>query len=188
VIRGLESRLSGAVLVLLGSTVVAACGAEYDGAETGDAVSLGTSEEGLAAVRVITPCTTTTRSPPRWRWQPPTSSGAGKYMAVGGGSTIDGALVDQEGAAPLAGADQWRLVLSGTKHQFINVRSGKCLTLSVDGYIDNGDMVQRTCTSSTTQVDPKVVATAVYTASRRRTLVRPGARRRTSVSEGACPH
>jgi hypothetical protein len=52
---------------------------------------------------------------------------SGKYMAVDNGSTLDGAIVEQQGALT-TGADQWRLVLQNGKHRFINVKSGKCLT------------------------------------------------------------
>jgi hypothetical protein len=71
---------------------------------------------------------------------------SGKYMAVDNGSTMDGAIVEQQGALT-TGADQWRLVLQNGKHRFINVKSGKCLTLSSDQSTDNVAMVQRTCST-----------------------------------------
>jgi hypothetical protein len=74
---------------------------------------------------------------------------SGKYMAVDNSSTFDGAAVEQQGAMS-NGADQWRLILQGTKHKFINVLSGKCLTISSDQNLDNISMVQRTCSTFTT--------------------------------------
>jgi hypothetical protein len=76
---------------------------------------------------------------------------SGKYMAVDAGSTWDGAIVEQQ-TALTSGADQWRLMLQGTKHKFVNVRSGKCLELSSDSANDFTTLVQRTCSSfATTQ-------------------------------------
>jgi hypothetical protein len=71
---------------------------------------------------------------------------SGKYMAVDNGSTLDGASVEQQGELT-TGADQWRLVLQNGKHRFINVKSGKCLTLSADQNADNVAMVQKTCST-----------------------------------------
>jgi hypothetical protein len=71
---------------------------------------------------------------------------SGKYMAVDNGSTLDGASVEQQGELT-TGADQWRLVLQNGKHRFINVKSGKCLTLSSDQNVDNVAMVQKTCST-----------------------------------------
>lgn len=70
---------------------------------------------------------------------------SGKYMAVDGSSTSDGAFIEQQSSVPYAGADQWRLVLRGTKHQFVNMRSGKCLTLATDSHVDGVALVQKTC-------------------------------------------
>jgi len=71
---------------------------------------------------------------------------SGKYMAVDNGSTMDGAIVEQQGELT-TGADQWRLVLQNGKHRFINVKSGKCLTLSSDQNVDNVAMIQSTCST-----------------------------------------
>lgn len=72
---------------------------------------------------------------------------SGKFMAVDGSSTADGAVIEQQSSVSYAGADQWRLVLRGTKHQFVNVRSGKCLTLASDSHVDGVGLVQKTCVS-----------------------------------------
>lgn len=71
---------------------------------------------------------------------------SGKYLAVDNGSTLDGATVEQQSQLT-TGADQWRLVLQNGKHRFINVKSGKCLTLSSDQNVDNLAMVQKTCST-----------------------------------------
>jgi hypothetical protein len=71
---------------------------------------------------------------------------SGKYMAVDNGSTMDGATVEQQSELT-TGADQWRLVLQNGKHRFINVKSGKCLTLSYDQNTDNVAMMQSTCST-----------------------------------------
>jgi hypothetical protein len=77
---------------------------------------------------------------------------SGKFMAVDGGSTSDGAAVEQRGSVAQVGADEWRLMLENTKHKFKNVRSGKCLTLSSDAQSDNVLLVQKACTwGSSTQ-------------------------------------
>lgn len=73
---------------------------------------------------------------------------SGKYMAVDNGSTSDGALVEQQSSVSLSGADQWRLVLQGTTHRLVNVRSGKCLTLSSDSAWNGVNLVQKTCGAS----------------------------------------
>lgn len=74
-----------------------------------------------------------------------------KYMAVDGSSTADGAVIEQQSSVHYAGADQWRVKLEGTKHKFVNVRSGKCLSLSSDSASNGVALVQRTCSTSTLQ-------------------------------------
>jgi hypothetical protein len=71
--------------------------------------------------------------------------GTSKPMAVRGGSTADGALIEQRGAGIQSGADQWRLILDHGKHRFVNVRSGKCLAMSANSSANDLSMVQRTC-------------------------------------------
>ncbi len=74
--------------------------------------------------------------------------GTGKPMAVVGGSTADGALIEQRGAGVQTGADQWRLILDHGKHRFVNVRSGKCLAMSANSSVNDLSMVQRTCNAT----------------------------------------
>lgn len=76
---------------------------------------------------------------------------SGKYMAVDEGSLSENAIIEQQGAAPQAGADQWRVILDGTTHKFVNIRSGKCLALKNDSSAERVWMVQQTCSTSTTQ-------------------------------------
>jgi hypothetical protein len=76
---------------------------------------------------------------------------SGKYMAVDNGSTADNAVVEQRSSVSQAGADQWRLVLQGTTHRLINIRSGKCLAISGDSPNDWTAMVQLTCSSAAAQ-------------------------------------
>lgn len=76
---------------------------------------------------------------------------SGKYLAVEGGSTSDGALIEQMGTTSQAGADQWRVILDNGAHKFINIRSGKCLTLSADKSDNWLRMAQATCSASDTQ-------------------------------------
>jgi hypothetical protein len=75
---------------------------------------------------------------------------SGKYMAVDNGSLYDGAAIEQKSWVFYPGADQWRLILQGTKHHLVNVRSGKCLSLASDsaGIVP---IVQKTCSTSTAQ-------------------------------------
>jgi hypothetical protein len=75
---------------------------------------------------------------------------SGKYMAVDGSSTLDGAIIEQRSSVTYAGADEWRVILQNTKHRFQNVRSGKCLTLEQDSSADLIGFVQRTCSSTST--------------------------------------
>lgn len=70
-------------------------------------------------------------------------------MAVDNGSMLDGAVIEPQGALT-NGADQWRLLLQNTKHRFINLRSGKCLTLATDSSADVTGLVQQTCSSGLT--------------------------------------
>lgn len=79
------------------------------------------------------------------------SHNGGKYMVVDNGSTSDNARIEQQGTAALAGADQWRVILEGTKHRLKNVRSGKCLALSSDSSAEQVSLVQATCSTSTLQ-------------------------------------
>jgi hypothetical protein len=76
---------------------------------------------------------------------------SGKYKNVDNGSYSDGAVIEQRWAAPYAGGDQWRIVLDGTTHRFINVRSGKCIAVASDTSVAGTRIVQQTCSSSTTQ-------------------------------------
>jgi hypothetical protein len=73
-----------------------------------------------------------------------------KYMAVDGGSYNDNAQIEQRGSVWESGADQWRLILENTKHKFKNVRSGKCLALASDSPNDFVNLVQQTCSSTST--------------------------------------
>lgn len=74
-----------------------------------------------------------------------------KFMAVDNSSTSDGALVEQQSSVYSAGADQWRLKAEGTHHKLVNVRSGKCLSLSSDSPNNGVTLVQKTCATSTPQ-------------------------------------
>jgi len=75
---------------------------------------------------------------------------SGKYLAVDGSSLYDNAGIEQRSSVSNWGADQWRLILEGTKHKLVNVRSGKCLDLSSHSIAD-GPLVQRSCSTSTSQ-------------------------------------
>jgi Ricin-type beta-trefoil lectin domain-like len=76
---------------------------------------------------------------------------SGKYMAVDAGSTAEDAVIEQRGSVSQTGADQWRIILDNGAYKFVNVRSGKCLALSADLNQSWLRMVQKTCSTSTTQ-------------------------------------
>lgn len=76
---------------------------------------------------------------------------SGKYIAVDGSLTSDGALIEQQSSVSYAGADQWRVTTVGKTHKFVNVRSGKCLSLSSESSSNGVTTVQKTCSTSTLQ-------------------------------------
>ncbi len=73
---------------------------------------------------------------------------SGKYLAVAGGSKLDGAPIELRYSTAYAGADRWRVVLDHGRHKFINVLSGKCLAQSQDNANDNTPLVQVACSTS----------------------------------------
>jgi hypothetical protein len=67
---------------------------------------------------------------------------SGKLM-VAGASTWYSNRVEQRDQVSQAGDDEWRLFLVGTKHELVNVRSGKCLALGVDSGSNGVALVSR---------------------------------------------
>jgi TusA-related sulfurtransferase len=74
---------------------------------------------------------------------------SGKYIVVDNASMADNAIIEQKGA--LNATADWEVSVVGTKHRLRNVASGKCLDLKTDSPT-NTDMVQRTCSSATSQL------------------------------------
>jgi hypothetical protein len=75
------------------------------------------------------------------------SVASGKYIVPAYGSTSSGTVLQQSDQYTSTTAAQWRVVLQGSMHQLINVRSGLCMDLtSNSGTAQN--LVQRTCSLS----------------------------------------
>jgi hypothetical protein len=73
-----------------------------------------------------------------------------KNMVVDGSLLTDGAKVEQ---GPLVGtAGNWIVSVQGTKYKFQNQNSGKCLDLASASSLDNVNIVQKTCSTATTQL------------------------------------
>ncbi|MEO8185495.1 MAG: RICIN domain-containing protein [Deltaproteobacteria bacterium] len=72
-----------------------------------------------------------------------------KYLNVDNGSLNDGAIVEQ---GPLNGdVSNWVVSVVGAKHKFQNKKSGKCLDLASASSADNIGIVQKTCSTASTQ-------------------------------------
>src|SRR5690606_34523016 len=79
------------------------------------------------------------------------SKHSGKYIVPQNGSTSSGAILEQSDQYNSSTASQWRVVLKGTRHRLINIRSGLCMDLLTDT-ANTTNIVQRSCKdSSTTQ-------------------------------------
>jgi Ricin-type beta-trefoil lectin domain-like len=75
-----------------------------------------------------------------------------KRFTVDAGSLNDNAAVELWDYAANTGADQWKVQVSGNKHKLVNVRSGKCLDLMYNGSQTGMSYVQRTCSTSDSQL------------------------------------
>lgn len=76
---------------------------------------------------------------------------SGKYLQVDSGSLAENAPVEQRSTASQPGSNEWRVVLDHATHQLINVRSGRCLTLSQDSAAQDVGLVQQTCSGAALQ-------------------------------------
>jgi len=72
---------------------------------------------------------------------------SGKYIVPQSGATSSGAAVQQSDQYTSTTAAQWRVVLNGTKHQLINIKSGLCMALGTNSNADQ-NMVQSPCNTA----------------------------------------
>jgi hypothetical protein len=72
-----------------------------------------------------------------------------KYMVVDAASITDGASIEQN--ALNGDASNWTMSVVGGKHKVRNIRSGKCLDLASASSADWVYIVQRTCSTTSTQ-------------------------------------
>jgi len=72
------------------------------------------------------------------------SVSSGKYVVPAAGSTAVGATIQQSDQYTGTTAAQWRVVLNGTVHQLVNVKSGLCMALGTNSNADQ-NMVQAAC-------------------------------------------
>ena len=71
-----------------------------------------------------------------------------KYLQIDLGSMDNGAVAEQHATPSQPASDQWRLLLDHGTHQLVNVRSGKCLSLTSDSSADDVSIAQQTCAPS----------------------------------------
>jgi hypothetical protein len=79
------------------------------------------------------------------------SASSGKYIVPAGGSISSGAALQQSDQYSASAASQWRVILKGTAHQLINVKSGMCADLTSNATTTGMGLVQRSCNGSSTQ-------------------------------------
>jgi len=75
------------------------------------------------------------------------SVSSGKYVVPAAGSTAVGATIQQSDQYTGTTAAQWRVVLKGTVHQLVNVKSGLCMALTTNSNATQ-NMVQSTCSTT----------------------------------------
>jgi hypothetical protein len=78
------------------------------------------------------------------------SSLSGKYIVPQGGSTSNGANLQQSDQYSSTTAAQWRVVLDGVQRHLVNVKSGMCMDL-LSNTSGTTNIVQRPCSGSATQ-------------------------------------
>ncbi len=75
---------------------------------------------------------------------------SGKYIVPGGGSTANGANLQQSDQFNGNNASEWRVRLKGVNRQLVNVKSGMCMDLQM-ATSARTNLVQRPCNGSATQ-------------------------------------
>ena len=75
---------------------------------------------------------------------------SGKYIVPQGGSTSNGAVLQQSDQYSGTTAAQWRVRLEGTHRQIVNIKSGLCMDLQ-SNTSGATNIVQRTCSTAATQ-------------------------------------